>query len=571
MTTINKIAIVRVQFEPKFIVDTNLLKKQYASTCSDVFHTKSNEKLIDILNFKINRNNENTIITAETESSWKDIESQLNEYKYIYFDFLPPNRSIIPPTLDLRVCILISKYIQKRDIKNLSIAVQNKEFAADYYQLTQLFSCSLEQGSIGLYQDNKLIIESKGAFNSYNLNKKPDEIEVTLTKLKQKLIRKIGYYPRINKDDWKIDKEFYDGSLCQPEISALLTNYIKQELSNNKKIVIIYCCSVSEWLKFPVRSVADEINAEVFPFEIAKTYSSKIDNADKVFIIYPLIQSLKTLKTNLDSLSINYSKNKEKFRVKAILYAGKINPIKESSNLTKARVGGEEVEFDYFLKVKKEYYEENSWEKELLQDEIKGTPDFIFKARTNHAELSSMDYWSLVKSAGLIPEKNVPTEERKGLNNIPDLNKMFSSYGAWLCQKVIERLKFSLDDDGFEFKNYLIITPDEHNVNIITDYLKDLYKFDIIRINRKYICRKEDIEKNEQLCEKIQYYDPKVIILDDFTRSGSTLTNLKKLMENLEKTIVKSLVLFEYTSETLESEKDYLSLYQITIPDNIGI
>lgn len=565
----NSIAVIRIQFgSDRFDLD-EFAAADYALVVPK-FVNLAITGGVEIFEVKLSRN-----VDEKFDFLMKllEIKPKLEFFTILFFDLVSPFKSVIPPTLELRVCEDISNYLTNEN-SNAICAIRAKEFSIGKEALRKMFNYQIEKKSIEIYESNQAIISACQIF----MDAIPSEIvrdrkhKANFELFKKKLVRKIGFFTTKEQSSNEvvgIDWTFYDASDCLHELVYLLENYIQKFVpkESGEKIVVLFHTSESDWLLPAIQNLNFSFtDLKIIPmlnFLATNEFNEIVQREKNVFMVYPMVKTFSTLKKTFEAIEKKKLDSQDDFfskiNILSILYSG---VAKSKNSKVVVRIGSRETKIDYFLAVSKPALKIESWESKYL-NQNKGAVLAISDSRSEIVELSAYEFWHIVNKLTLGGEIDSPLYRSK-LDNIPDLQILFAENGAWLCKKLIGLIKHQLNDDNFTFKNYLIVTPDQKNINTITDYLLEFSDFDIIRLDNNVIEKETAIAEDSELYSRLAYYDTEVILIDDFSRTGEKLFRIGRLLESVGKKIITSIVLFDFRDYDAGTSK-LLSLYQIPI------
>ena len=518
--------------------------------------------------------------------------SCLNEeeltFKFIQFDFL---KDIELGKFNFDNSYYFEKYCRTEQLKpivflNLNFSFSSKNrisftlifrffiFINDYL-IDELFKCNVQNVFLlintELNDDVNLIdiissIKNKDAYVLVSSVPDINGIEIkALADFKAKLIRKVGFFKRNSKQkEGSYDRCFYDGSACEGELATLLKIYLdREEFQGDKNILILYDSQFSNWIELPVKCLLTKNIACVEINSVISEYKNfTVLNKYDIFIcVYPFVNTKHTLEQHSSFLNKkvdNFDVGRNVYFLSSLIQGNTDVKDLDKINQQKLNLTYGNINLTYFFKVEKSpLSKEASTKFDLLATSSK------YDLNSNHDCLTSPEFWYLIDNEKLSLEIDVPSY-RESAGYLPNLDIIFEKYGGWFCGKIITRLKRKLNDEYFEFNNYVIVTPDEVNINKITDSIKYFSDFNLVRIPRLDI----DGLNGKLIFPLLENFSNKVIILDDFTKTGNTIKNMRNVLDSLGKEIIASFAIFSFLND---EEFDVESLYEIPISEKVVI
>ncbi|MBL4900986.1 MAG: phosphoribosyltransferase [Colwellia sp.] len=537
-------------------------------------NVKSSPELSDYINVVIPKNMDIFELFLENNLSLQTAKRFIYDHEFVFIKIHPPTKSVIPPGLELRFYIFIGGIVEKAMQKTLEkVVFYSEDFSPGKSHLKNIFSQYTDSDSVlflnkkgeSLFDNKQNILYFENVDDDLNYRK-------AMQSLERKLISRVGYFGKKNKVD-TIDRVYFDASNCANELSLLIETYVKERIKNEEEIVVLCDDSYSSWLMDPVESLnpilfgVNKVSImSINEFLSSKQKDTVLNNADHVFIFYPLIDTRKTLNSHIRELmprGVEKIHDKGCVHILGILFSGDSGDMDSDSKSFISINSKHEFSVDYLLRVKKDYIGKDSKEFGIISNFYKNIESETI-CDDKFLELTSFDFWYMLDKSGIQREVNVPPD-RSPIDRVPNLKAMFENFGSWLCYKIIEKLKDHFRDNNFNFKNYLVVTLDEDNINIITENLSIFSDFDVCRVHRDDLI---DIEKSleEGKFDYLKPYDSDVIILDDFTRTGDTINCLRGMLETLGKKVCCSFVMFSFIEQYKEQEHGLLSLYDLSIP-----
>ena len=376
--------------------------------------------------------------------------------------------------------------------------------------------------------------------------------------LKQKLIRHRGYYSFGIAGETTVS--VFDGSNCIGEISELILSRLDQNNGNFKNVNILVDDRRSVWLGAAARNAQIESYGKYSFF-----FASELDGIDKSIEFQAVLFSvLRSGKTAVDLIA------KIEGQLSSELYCWAL--------VSNER--GMEEEGPFLKEIERENGKslmicveivKNSQDDEVLSalwnsaDSVTPTPAESIDLA---AEFKSDEIWSLLIESGLEREKPVPPH-RSTYEWVPNMERMIALHGPLLAGKIGAVLARQHRQDDHSEGLLIFIHPKEDAASMLVDYIcrlmvkrsfaieRDL--IELARISNSLNELRENItDQNlenigskltvKQLSEHLlnlegvqeslmldrtypDFNKLRVILIDEFSGTGETLYNLKRIAE----------------------------------------
>lgn len=400
--------------------------------------------------------------------------------------------------------------------------------------------------------------------------------------LSKKLIRFPGHF-KLSLRSQKIacTDYFFDGRLCEFEIVELIEDFVNTKFGSSNSVEVLYDSIVSGWLEASVRAYC--VRHDKPPINMSKVAGTvTIKNNATVLLVVPLVESGNTIRELLPKLKSMYpNSNVTVLSVLSTLGSA------ESEGQIEARDWDGPNDIHYFLKVKRNRYSNGS-----CPSCKAGLPLADPKNPDPYTKLSSQSFWTLADDVGFGPENDVPPN-RQSVGEVPQLRNLDPMNGTFLAYKIVKLLKSTNN----KVPNMAILCPLEEGAHSIGSCLEDVYNIPVIRVPKHVfdnpanpaigsrapsnlptsnfdesmetlwtVQLKSFLRYQERLTKQPQGFGQNssdVVIMDEFCRSGATLTNLRKfaIKQGLNVRCAISVISFDSNVEDLHS------LYDVSIPE----
>jgi hypothetical protein len=427
---------------------------------------------------------------------------------------------------DVRIVMLISRPIADGDV------------------VKGILDRLVEGGRVSLIFDSGAVLgrlppESHLAEATYRTaieNAKTNPIDI----LKSKLVRRIGHY-QIDKRELCL-RYYYDGTGSEYQIDDLFVS-IFDKLTGPAPDLLISHSRNEAWLDTAVASLALKRNIAWLKWSDSEPRVTIFKNP---LLVVPMVDSGRTLAGILKEVS---SPNGAKPRVLSVLSTGGDRP---EHGTTYISSDGVSAEVRYLLRVPQIHYSQKDCP--LCSAGIpRRTPSTV-----DYGVFSSDEFWHMVFEAGIKLEDDVPVSRREPLGYVPDFPVVVLKNGPLIASRIA-----TIIDTEFQAvpPNIVIICPAyEKGSEALSDCLKRLVGYDVVRVERPILdvflntplqsstvdsalslvppSQASALERLRALQEHSRTTalgaESRVVLLDEFSATGSTRRALMRLAEYYE-------------------------------------
>lgn len=466
----------------------------------------------------------------------------------------------------------------RSDLPGISIVILMPVILAETDITMRALKSYLAEGRISLISDNGSI---SGAwppltnFDGMSYAKALQDIRQTPVRLlKNKMIRRPGHFKRNKgKNHDHCLPFFFDGHFCQHELIELIAQHASVTIASVPSPTIYYHCPQSQWLYDAVMSVCyphdfKAIDAEtvLHPSEV------NVDVPDTCLLIVPLIDTRDTLRELLSALLAHNAGCQ--IHILSVLTT---QDSQEADGNKLLEMGGRKFPISHLLHADRPRISPGDCPacRIGLEETNPSEPDRYLK-------LTAYSMWNMFLESGIKMEENVPIT-RDSIGLVPNLQKIVQDNSPYLALKINTMLK-SLP--GGLPVDPIILYPCEKGAEAIADCLASLYDYTLIGIPRDVLnllskeCdfssqwfddRKRDaIEKNWQYYVELsslrELNAARVILMDEFNKSGGTRTHLERLAQGFGLNVWCYFCLIDFLPHSQRKNKPpRLSLYDIEL------
>lgn len=355
-------------------------------------------------------------------------------------------------------------------------------------------------------------------------------VEAPIDRLQRKVLRVPGWFDRTYGGERVFGRNWYDGEFCQTEIVEILLSEIDPERID----VVVITPDFSRWLHGPAAAVT--VQLELPPVcrvgEFAQRFTDlreSIGRTLRVALLTPLVDSGASLtQAHAELMETGLVERIESLAI--LSTKGRVKP----SGVRRIEASG--IEYRYLVTVRRDTV--SAVDDDCLPITL-GVPVTTYEP--GRRELSVYEFWDLVELCGTRDEDNVPPY-RASVGTVPDIEGIIGRYGAWVASRLMNLAK---GEARTEADQLLFVCPQEPNSESIADYLQDLYDVSIVRVPRsKWLTGTDwtDEKLHEELdacadegwiqqLKQASWAD--CVLLDEFTSSGETLSQLNRVVTAL--------------------------------------
>jgi hypothetical protein len=351
-----------------------------------------------------------------------------------------------------------------------------------------------------------------------------------------KMIRRMGHFKRLNGEQSECLRYYFDGSLCDAEISDLFSRYLAEAYPDQKPPVVLWHCPQSPWLTNGVLAACVDHDIPCMDFdEFLRLEVTEIaESAAPILLIVPMVLTGRTVRQKIREILNRYPS----MRPSVVTILTTIGDAPKGKR--RLKVNDEFYDIRYFLKVAGAPIP--SGECTLCR---LGVPESKPWSRDEYVKLTSYEMWELVRQAGWKPEDD-PPGHRASLTQVPRFPEIIYDNAAWLASKLKLLLEFVLDE--FPAAPVVVCPAHEKGADALTQCLQAILNVTVIKIPRSVIDCFDSPEPNLPLSEweqrRPQWYiqlstlvTSEVIVMDEFNVSGRTRAGLKAIVELFGKSV----------------------------------
>ena len=349
--------------------------------------------------------------------------------------------------------------------------------------------------------------------------------------LKNKMIRRLGHFRHRRGRD-SCCRYFYDGRLCEPEVSQLVGDFIDANCDPGAFPLVLYHSPMSPWLEKAVLSICVARNMSSINLN-GKTQEEiqaiSLPQGHNPFLIVDLIDTGHTVAELFRSLRKGSSQLNP--HIVSVLAN---NPLDRQSCIRELDVDGATYQASYFMEAEQQVFPSDNCPMCKL-----GVPESNWRHERDYCSISSYDFWEMAREAGVKDEEDVPKHRRlaNAMNPVINYPEIVKRHGAWLASKIRDRL----EAEGMPLDS-IVVCPDEKGSRVFTDYLRLVLGVAVIRIPREviddFVMPLDGPRKFEQWKNAApQWYRSlnsstrdEVIVMDEFNASGNTLLGVRNLL-----------------------------------------
>ncbi len=494
-------------------------KEKFHTCCSPMYSIPLDYK--DIINQteKINSIMDDTFL--------EDIKSN-NHCELYCIDFTSNTFDLPRETLLIHLWYKLGKYFEiSEDLKFVILLKSLPSSASASNKVFDTLKTHIRRNSVIVIDNSgnfKILSRNpnKIVFKKYKFKKFANRLKKSPeTRLKNKLIRRLGNFPQSNEN--RQETRFYSYLIdnCDDELLQLLREWWKKE--NLKCDAIIYDSPSLESFANAIKAFCSELELPNYRIEdLLKNNRKLLYIASKhriSLLILDVVGTGNTLRyysSFLKRKGISISNN----ILTAINKGGSIETCVDNFN-----VRG-------FLEVDKDPAHPIQMQKEL---NLPLTSDMY----ETYDKLRAFDFWYMAYSVGWEQETDVPENIGLKYDIVPIFTKMLSEYGDWIAFKMEQFLKMLNHP-----QDLFVVHPDEAGAISVSDKLKLRFnRLTIIKIPREFIKLAQENKNNwEEILSSVvrnkDWYielssitNASALIIDVFNASGSTFLSIYTLLK----------------------------------------
>ncbi|HLP45828.1 MAG TPA: hypothetical protein VK469_07780 [Candidatus Kapabacteria bacterium] len=451
-----------------------------------------------------------------------------NHCELYYIDFTSNTFDLPREPLLIHLWYKLEEYFKISENLNFVILLKSlPSFASASHKIFKTLKKNIRRNSVIIIENSGTSIEltrnpNKTFFKKNKFKKLVNRLKKSPeTRLKNKLIRRLGNFPQSNEN--KQETRFYSYLIdnCDDELLQLLKEWWKKE--NLGCDAIIYDSPTLESFANAIKSFCLELKLSFYRMsDLLKNNRKLLSRASaqrKNLLILDVVGTGNTLKyyTNfLKKKNISISNN----ILTAINKGGSIKTFVDNFN-----VRG-------FLKVDEDPVHPIQMQKEL---NLPLTSDMY----ETYDKLRTFDFWYMAHSVGWEQETDVPENIGLKYDIVPIFTKMLSEYGDWIAFKMEHFLKMLNHP-----QDIFVVHPDEAGAISVSDKLKLRYnRLTIIKIPREFIKLAQENKNNWEVIlstevrnkdwyiELSSITNASALITDVFNASGSTFLSIYSLLK----------------------------------------
>ncbi|HEU4461802.1 MAG TPA: hypothetical protein VFR75_04335 [Solirubrobacterales bacterium] len=377
-----------------------------------------------------------------------------------------------------------------------------------------------------------------------------EEVEMDL---KAKMIRRYGVFPRLNRHG-EIDghtRHFFDGTYCHKELRVLFRHCIEEALEGDGPAVVVQGGSPGHWLGAPLSQAVSDFCADTGA-DVRLLPSEDLEQDDsgarmrKAVAVVPVLdrgQSLAGLAeavkawapaATLSGLAVIGTGVKDKLKLEDGSSIG-IRSLMQTHQQT--------VIVD-MLAPDASYYTAG----------VDGTERFL--------PFTSGEFWELASEAGFIPERD-PPQDRRQLRRVPDLLAFTNNNAAWVANKIEIAIKLFTEREATDVS--IAMVADETAASCLSDVLAATVGNTPLGIPRQALIEWRETRRRRELLTHWREEAPlwlieldhaasrKVVVLDEFSFSGNTLSDLTSLLTRVNFEVLLVLAIASFSREGLSN------------------
>lgn len=391
-----------------------------------------------------------------------------------------------------------------------------------------------------------------------------DVIEV----LRPKLLKRLGHFKRKVNGYEKCCRYFFDAGSCVPELMRLFDYRIdvaqKEGLITAPGALLVFG-PMSPWIREVALTLGADLEIDVYDISLNGPRKKLPEGA---IVLTDLVDSGASLGQKLEELGT--WEGAVQSRVFSAM--GRSERISICSS-------GVTYTVESLLVVSPEAVSTKACEQCALGIPFSGDP------KLEPVDISSYNLWWMFSRIPWVEERDIPPE-RSSMGIMPDMKAVFDEFGSWIAYKIERYLRtIGMGEET------VVVCPDETGSSAMVDCLR--LRFDnrliAIAIPRVAITKAHKLEINEirnfllrgdvgndkqgwirQLLMAAERRQG-VVVMDEFTVSGSTLRGLTKILLALNVSISATFPVLDLMSEQDRGGSERGSLYSISLADNLGV
>jgi hypothetical protein len=379
-----------------------------------------------------------------------------------------------------------------------------------------------------------------------------------LENLRIKLIQVPGWFPREYDGELAHVRNWYDATYAAPEIATLL--YRRMVAGAADALVVVP--GSSSWLADPAASAATSLGIDWFSPETAAEGLARLSaerrRPIRVFVILAVIDRgtvARQIQAELAGLAII-----ESLDHLAVLSTYGSLPFEG------LRRFDDGLNVRYLLRIRQELVDYD-------QDTLAGVPNRPpSKFDRNSKGLSLYEFWDLVSMCGTVDEEYVPAY-RPTAGSVPDVKGMLDNYGPWLATRLMNLIRSETHALPSEM---LFVRPAENNSSVLTEMLQRFFDISVVAVPRRpWLLR--TYEEDELIKDVQSAMDTEpwliqlrkgefstIIALDEFTKTGGSLSRMQSILTAVSLRAFMGAVLFDMRpAQAANSSIRIKSLYRL--------
>jgi adenine/guanine phosphoribosyltransferase-like PRPP-binding protein len=390
--------------------------------------------------------------------------------------------------------------------------------------------------------------------------------------LSDKLIRRLGYFPRLDEDGSVYDytRYFFDGKYCIDELTTLIGERLA-DIIDDGPAVVVYDEGPSSWLGPAVVQAVTGLTALHEDLDLRPALSAEQLDTE------PDGDSVRTAVAVLAVVDRGNAHDRLVGRIKEWAKAARITSVcvvrigsersHEPGTEQRSVAGVTNVTLHHLLTERQDAVPASTFMPDV------GYYDAGPHATERFMAFTSGDFWDMALEASFIRERNAPDHRRPALKRVPDLLRFVESNGAWIARKIelaiLETVGAKVPDVA------LALVADEIAASRLSSVLSDTLGNTPLAIPRDVLTAWDEGNRRSKLLQQwateswyhvanaSQARD--VVVIDEFTLSGDTLQSMASLLASMNFRIRLVLAIASFSrAEFAEKLKSYehLALYE---------
>ena len=346
--------------------------------------------------------------------------------------------------------------------------------------------------------------------------------------LKQKMIRRLGYFPRLRELDG-YTRYFFDGQYCTDELTALFAEQLRTIVSDPTAAAVVYDPGVAEWVGAPLVAATGLLRAEGFELPAKAGHELERDESGRslrsVVVLVPVFDRGDTL----TSLFRRARKWAPAANIVGLCVVATGDPPKPAT--FRRRIDDQQVDVHYLMTARQIAVRPDAFSPDVAYYE--SAPDH----HERFLAFTAGDFWELCSEVGFIPERD-PPEDRRPLRRVPDLLKFVDKNGPWIAHKIARAIELKAERDPLDVS--LALVEGEAGSTRVGEVLASTIANSPLRVPRAVL---DDWDPDQgsgtdpferwRDADWLRAVDAArnrdVVIIDEFAYSGKTLAKMATL------------------------------------------